>query len=353
MNNSTQLFVDNYYEYYSYIEHYTAKCIYRNLSRNNNIDFVKGVVKEDIEDSLKVADNYKTLLVWALNYLVQIGTLLKKNNKYYKNKDYVFPHKEQPHSVNIQPSINMINFVSLHWNDFLSNNKNPILTLFSEEGEILWESYFSNNHFLYAPYNKWAAKRIIDILEPGNVEILEIGSGYGSGSDCLINDIENNTKLHLKQTVISDISKSLISKIKNTLEGKYKNKNLSYKTLDMNKIDPNKEGKFDVVFGINAFHCADNIKLTLSKTKQLLKRNGNIVISECTKDNYNTLLHQEYIFSFLPNFNMVNNNLASPTFGFLTNNDWFNLLKDVGFKDIMIDTNQKNRVIGSIISAKN
>ncbi|MDM5335839.1 class I SAM-dependent methyltransferase [Fictibacillus enclensis] len=327
------LFNEAYQNAFGYVNHYTANSIYRNLVREGTINLNEGVTFSEMVEILEIKPIYQPLLKWAMAYLQQLDLLNVNNGRFQRNKTYTFPYP-RPVSTNVQASINLINYISLYWLDILRGKKKALSLLFNQEGTILWDTYFNNSHDLYSPHNQWAAEIAVADL-PEKATILELGAGYGSASESLLFEHKHQRLNSISNYILTDVSPYLIKPTGKKVTKQFPELSLELKKLNVNQIDLTDTNQtVDLIYAVNVLHCSKDLEYSLRELKELLRPGGQIVISECVRSDYDTRMHQEYIFSLLPDFQEIQTNTSAPCYGFLTANDWENIFRKSGYHHV-------------------
>tara|TARA_B100000427_G_scaffold278566_1_gene248362 strand:+ start:683 stop:1507 length:825 start_codon:yes stop_codon:yes gene_type:complete len=127
--------------------------------------------------------------------------------------------------------------------------------------------------FLRSPY-LFYEKTIRDFIKPDH-EVLEIGSGFGEHTYCLL-------KTNAKVTA-TDISKDSLKVLKNVFSKYVKKKRLIVKVADMESL-PFENGTFDIVV------CAGSLSYGKSETvdyqiRRVLKSNGRFICVDSLNNN--------------------------------------------------------------------
>nr|WP_239565278.1 class I SAM-dependent methyltransferase [Brevibacillus fulvus] len=217
--------------------------------------------------------------------------------------------------------------------------------MFGASGEELWERYFNNSHDLYAVHNQWAAETLADLIQKGRSKILELGVGYGSATQALLAECALR-ELQIEYT-LSDKSLFLLRKARNALKQR-EEAVITSVAIDINRLEQHAEKQFDLIYAVNVLHCASDIEKTLRDLRGMLSTGGTIVISECVRSGYGHKLHQEFMFSLMPGFEMINHSPDDPAFGFLTPADWQGLLQRAGYRHVEISVNAGGNIRGAI-----
>ncbi len=347
---SSGLFDRVYHAVYDDVSAYTAEAIATCLL-NGGLDFQQGFTLEDAWSQLHCAPERQLQVAWALAYLEQQGYLQHVAGEWVgvERKHYAFG---VGWNVQIQPSLDLIDFVASHWLDIIQGKVNSVHVLFGVEGAPLWERYFSNSHDLYAVHNQWAAERLADLMKAGQTRtpaVLELGTGYGSATLALLAECALRSQL-LERSVLTDISAALANRARKRLAPSYPAVRLESGKLDIDAHHLERERSFDYIFAVNVLHCARDIVETLKRLRTYLKPGGTLLLSECMRKDYACLLHQEFIFSLLPNFGLIQRGASgAPCFGFWSCGDWQAFMEAAGYQSIQVVENEGQQILGGLI----
>lgn len=147
-------------------------------------------------------------------------------------------------------------------------------------GHINLEIFSENYRF-----NDWMFRQVNKGLRDKNGSILEVGSGLGTFSEKIVQDMSPNSKI-----MLTDISDSYLLR----LNEKYSShKNVSVNRLDLNNIDDYRNigyEQFDSIIALNVLeHIKDDL-FALQELYKMLKKDGILVILvPCHKFLYNVI----------------------------------------------------------------
>ncbi|MGA5691459.1 class I SAM-dependent methyltransferase [Cytobacillus pseudoceanisediminis] len=348
---TSKLFDETYHHTFNYISDYLAEVILKVL-KDQSIVFDTGITMNEIFTKLTCTEEYKENVRWVIHYLIQQKKINEIDGVFFKeNFTYKLYDESQLTTENIQPSMDVIRKIGENWPSIISGEKNPLKLLFGANETILWEKYFSNQHYLYSIHNYWAANKLAGLVSGKNKKILELGAGYGSGSEALLDALTSQHK-EIESYTLSDISPLLVRKLKKNLELKYDTTRFEAIGLNIDQIKQNEEVKFDYIYAVNVIHCAKDPVQTISNLIQKMNKGGTMVISECTRGHYQELLHQEFIFSLLPGFEKINNERDYPNFGFLTPRAWIDILHETGVNDWCLEINPGPKCLGALMTIR-
>jgi SAM-dependent methyltransferase len=145
-------------------------------------------------------------------------------------------------------------------------------------------------------FNNWLYKKISPGLKKvGN--ILEIGSGLGTYSEMIIQDMSSNSSSSPSSSscssshiTITDISPTYLEKLKKSFSS---SRNVSVSRLDLNcRADYDKIGyeKFDSIVALNVLEHVEKDEFALQQLYKMLKNEGILIILvPCHKFLYNVI----------------------------------------------------------------
>ena len=139
-----------------------------------------------------------------------------------------------------------------------------------------------------------------------NGRILEFGAGVGNTSKLIVNDING-------EYIRTDICSKLLNKYKYSKH---------QEVYDFEKKCRWKD--LDLIFGVNALHCAKDKEKAVINLYDGLKKNGYLVISEGQPySNAQTPWALNYVFGLFKGWYDIG--------GFLDRKDWLHIFKKAGF----------------------
>ena len=113
------------------------------------------------------------------------------------------------------------------------------------------------------------------------VSILEVGAGTGGTSAFVLQELKeyaNNIKYYY-----TDISKSFVEHGRRKFKNDYSYTEFNVLNIEEDILSQGFEyGRFDIVLATNVLHATRSLDLSLSRIKQLMKRNAVLIINEVT-----------------------------------------------------------------------
>lgn len=246
---------------------------------------------------------------------------------------------QQAHDPRCMPSYEIMDLAAEHYPAVLRGQMTGEQALFGAEGISGWVRYFSNAHPLYAVSNALGAIAAEQALPEGDVAILEIGGGLGSGAEALLDRLQANPR-HVSMYRFTEISALFLNRARRSLQARHPACPFSFAPLDIDRpfaeggITP---GAYALVYGVNVLHAAHDLAATLHEIKQALKPGGVLVMSECVRPVAGIPLHLEFVFNLLAAFREP---LLVPAWrpngGFLTPEQWTAALAANGFEEAYV-----------------
>lgn len=166
---------------------------------------------------------------------------------------------DNKYEIEVQSSIDKLN--AEFWSELCGTSLAKKLGLTDNSYENLRR--FDNWYFNYYPY----LQSYIPFDSVANKKVLEIGLGYGSVSQKLI---EHNSHYHGL-----DIASGPIQMVENRLK---QSKKVGQVQLGSILSPPYSKETFDCIIAIGCLHHTGNLKLAIENVYNLLKTNGNAVI---------------------------------------------------------------------------
>jgi SAM-dependent methyltransferase len=210
----------------------------------------------------------------------------------------------------------------------------------------LWTAYFANDNPLYAVNNRIAAIAAADRLahRPG-LRILEVGSGTGSATLALLGELERQDRLdHLGAYLATEISPLFRRRSQRMLRTAFAQAPLTLAPLDINspwqeQLSDHRAaaGGFDLVYAVNVFHVARDLRFSLSQARSVLNPGGLVVAGECIRPFADAPVSIEFVFQVMSSYaNVPTDPMIRPRPGFLTPEQWLAACAAAGFREAAI-----------------
>jgi ubiquinone/menaquinone biosynthesis C-methylase UbiE len=331
-------------------DHYLLRSIFNILDESSVIHLLQSPVSiNEILKSKKYPVSVFSSVQWILERLALDGYVKKniKENEVLYNitnkkmeydleqiKDKAF--KMAPDSIS---AFNMLKLMADNYLDYLSGKKSGIDIIFSSENIDITNEYYRNNLF-YNVHNIVGAKILNwQINKRDNPNILEVGGGLGGGTkEFLKQRLKNNDNLNFSY-YFTDIANKMLRDTKKAILKLTDNiDNFNFSKLNFNK-DLEEQGyienSFDIVWGVNALHVANDLRFTLNEFYKILKPNGTLIVCETVRPVGNRMIQQEILLNTIDDYwNVKVDKDIRPRHGFMEWSDWVNALKVIGFSDV-------------------
>jgi len=212
--------------------------------------------------------------------------------------------------------------------------------LLGPAGTALWARYFTNDNPLYGINNRVAALAAANRLpERGPLTLLEVGAGFGSGSQALLEELATRGGLErIARYHITEPAPFFRRRAQRSLAAAWPGVALVFGELDIDRPwaeQGHEPGSADLVFGVNVVHVARNLAATLHQAFEALRPGGWLVAGECLRPFPDQALSAELIFQLLEGFTGVETDPElRPNAGFLTPEQWCRALTHAGFTGV-------------------
>jgi SAM-dependent methyltransferase len=245
-------------------------------------------------------------------------------------------HAQEAHDPRCLPSYRIAALAAERYPSVLRAEQTGEQALFGPDGISTWVKYFSNDNPLYAVSNAVGAIAVQRSLPPGEINVLEIGGGLGSGAQALLDRlIATGRAQALGAYRFTEISPLFLKRAQRILGAGYPQCPLSFAALDLDQpleragVPP---GSCTLVYGVNVLHVARDLGASLAQLRRALKPGGILVMAECVRPFAGMPVHLELVFGLLPAFRdavLVPGWRPNP--GFLTPEQWCAALEANGF----------------------
>ncbi len=203
----------------------------------------------------------------------------------------------------------------------------------------LWAAYFNNANGYYALTNHVAARTAARHLQPSGGIVVEVGAGLGSASLALLDALAARgtvvARYHLTEPV-----PFFRRRAERALAAAAPALAVTSTALDLNApwvaqdVAP---GSAHLVWGVNVFHLAQDLDVTLREARAALTPRGWLVVGEGLRPTPGRPVAAEFPFQLLESFLAVRlDPERRPTPGFLTAAQWEAALARAGFADVVV-----------------
>lgn len=213
--------------------------------------------------------------------------------------------------------------------------------LFGPAGVVAWSKYFSNANPLYGVANAIGAVAAARALPRQGGEVLELGAGFGSGGEALLERIEATGRANeVSRYRVTDHAAMFLRRAERTLRARFRGAPLEFHSLDIDRpfaaagVRP---ASCALVFGVNVLHVARDLAATLAEVRAALVDRGVLAIAECVRPFPGRPVYVEFVFNLLGTFrDPVLAPPWRPNGGFLTPEQWRAALEANGFTDVQV-----------------
>jgi SAM-dependent methyltransferase len=247
---------------------------------------------------------------------------------------------QQRHDPSVLPSYTLATAAADAYPAFLQGTRSGEEILLAPARLALWRAYFSNDHSLYAVNNRVGAAAIDAWLHRGPNVVLELGAGMGSGTTAALAALKASGRLgHVAAYRVTDVVSTFLRYAERHVRETAKDvPGITFEKLDMNQpfaafgIEPE---SVSIVYAVNTLHVAYDLSATLAEIRRSLRRDGQLIVSECVRPRPGQTLYPEFVFNMLATFRAPR---LDPTYrpngGFLTPEQWRAALEAAGFTGV-------------------
>ncbi len=250
--------------------------------------------------------------------------------------------EQRRHDPACLPSYTLAETAAREYPAFLRGERSGEEILFAPARLPLWTGYFSNDNPLYAVNNRVGAIALEAWLPAGEIRILELGGGLGSGAAAALerlaaaggaSTVRAYRFTELVPAFLRRAQRHLLDRLAGVTD-------LSFATLDMNRPFGEQgagEASVAVVYAVNTLHVAHDLAFTLAEVRRVLEPGGRLVVSECVRPVAGQTIYPEFVFNLLETFRAPRLEPGwRPNGGFLTPGQWTAALETAGFADVRV-----------------
>lgn len=267
--------------------------------------------------------------------------------------------EQRSHDAACLPSYELAATVARDYPAFLRGERSGEDVLFAPKRLPLWVAYFSNDNGLYAVNNRVGAVALEAWLPRGDVTILELGGGLGSGAAAVLDRLSATGRLDdLRAYRFTELVPAFLRRGERVLQERWPDATfLSAGPLDMNRpfadqgVAPE---SVSVVYAVNTLHVAHDLAFTLGEIHRVLAPGGRVIFSECIRPRAGDTPYPEFVFNLLETFRAPRlHPRYRPNGGFLTPEQWEDALTAAGFDDVnvMPDIGRVREIVASFYVA--
>lgn len=357
--SAAELFDSAYYAAGLRARAYTADLLFETLVQMGaGPVLAAGIDAETLASAIGCVPGQVPLVDWALRYLADQGRLTSGQSPVLRlclgehaQRPALSDPDGDPFSAEGAP---LVRHAAAAWPAVLRGEANGMRMLFKGEGLQFWERYFSPAHRLYDVHNQWGARVVADLTEPGE-RVLELGAGFGSAARAVIAALREAGKAP-GEYVATDVNLLLARRAESALRKEAGELPVRSTAIDFNRNLEEQgiaDGSFDVIYACNALHCARDMVYSLENIRRALCPGGRLILSECVRESTAATLHQELIFLLLDSYREVLlDPVTRPVPGFLLPENWEDLLRQAGYQEVRVVTNQQGAsdpMLGAVV----
>jgi SAM-dependent methyltransferase len=202
----------------------------------------------------------------------------------------------------------------------------------------LWLAYFSNDHAYYALNNRVVGPAAAARLPASPATVLEVGAGLGSATETLLDALSTARRsAAIAGYRFTEPVAFFARRAQRILNARYPDVAFTFSGLDIDApwVDQGvAAGSVQLVWGVNVFHLARDLRATLRAALATLAPGGALVIGEGIRPFAGQPVAAEFPFLLLDRFVDVELSAARPAPGFMTAEQWQAALADAGFEAI-------------------
>lgn len=203
----------------------------------------------------------------------------------------------------------------------------------------LWFEYFSNANPHYGPSNAITGVAVARAARSG-CSILEFGGGGGSAAQAVLRALAEAGKAPARY-VFTELQPAFLRRgarvVQQALPAGCE---LASMRFDIN-LDPAGQGleggQFDLAFGVNTLHLAQDLLATLRNLRGLLRPAGALIVGEALRPGSDAVVHLELPFTLLEAYSdapLIAGIRPRP--GFISARGWVRALEVAGFSQITL-----------------
>src|SRR5438270_1568206 len=301
---------------------------------------------------LSFQSRFRSAVTWLVERVIETGCVearTTRNNRSYRLRRVPWlPDLARLRGIGLEidpgnsPTFALLDKAASVYPAVARGEKSGEQELFGTETTPLWLNYFHNNNLTYA-VNNWpgvvlAAKRL---SSRPKLRILELGAGAGSASGILLSWFDKQGLLpRIERYLITEPNAFFRRRGQRELSKQFPDVSLEWQALDINLPWRNQviaDDKFDLVYGVNVLHVANDLFFSLDQARDRLGRGGWLVIGECVRPSLNQPIYAELMFQILDSFTDVTTDPEiRPNPGFLTSDQWRRAFTRAGFQRVEI-----------------
>lgn len=241
-----------------------------------------------------------------------------------------------------RPALDILDAAGSVYLDVATGRTSGREALFGLGQTQLWLDYFDNENPTYAINNLLAAAAAARRISPTDgLRILEVGGGAGSGTVALLQAFETAEALdHVLHYRFTEPSPFFRRRAERTLAERFETVPFEFSSVDIDVPLPEQgieRESFDLVYGVNVLHVAEDLVATLRELRESLRPGGWLVAGECIRPVPRMAVSTEFVFLLLETYREVElDPELRPEPGFLAPRHWGRLLQRSGYDPIQV-----------------
>ncbi|GAA1649612.1 class I SAM-dependent methyltransferase [Actinoplanes couchii] len=232
--------------------------------------------------------------------------------------------------------------------DFVSGRRTGVDLVFPQGDRRLWADLQAHSHHM-SSYARLAVEAMLR-LAPAGARILELGAGSGALTAEYVRRAENAAP---SRYVMTDISPTFLRDARRRFTPGW----MAYAPFDFTRPAAEQSlppGRFDIVAGANAMHCAADVEAALLHSWSLVAPGGYLVLTEGARPADGRVWRPELIFALLPGWGQVSLGPHRADIGFLRPDEWSALVGRLpGATSVTLAIGHStSQIIGSLVIAR-
>lgn len=271
-----------------FLDHYAATKIYAFVRCHWEPVCLDGIFDADtIISKLSIIEEYKDFVSFILDFLYSKAFFSKDGNHYkisdsssldsYSIKDFDSYYQE------CKDLILLIDHCVNNYDKLFIGKIRPISVLYPDGNTNFLSKHLESYIIKHSSLKKHITKisNLINFYQTlGKGKILEIGAGQGHLTWDLLTHLSSSDYIEYHLT---DISRTLVIQAENRAASIKHSCSLYFHTFDITKSATSQGlefSNFDYIIGLDVIHATRNVKESISNLKNLLTKNGHLILIE-------------------------------------------------------------------------
>jgi SAM-dependent methyltransferase len=285
---------------------------------------------------------FRPPLAWLLGWLATSGVLAREGERYRLAAPLPATNLARLRTEGLAldpsyaPAYALLDHAATVYPDVATGVTSGERALFQKVA--LWFAYFNNDHAYYALNNRVAGPAAAARLPASGATVLEVGAGLGSATEALLDALPPARRdAAVAGYRFTEPVAFFSRRAQRILCARYPDVPFTFSALDIDQPWPAQgvePGGVQLVWGVNVFHLARDLRATLGAARAALAPGGALVIGEGIRPFAGQPVAAEFPFQLLERFADVGLCAARPAPGFMTAEQWRAALADAGFEAI-------------------